>query len=131
MKLYRFMSFEEFRKYYFNIELNNTINHNRDRKQKTNSIGFCFFRLLDCKPEKMFHSVTGIVDTDICAIFETDRQNVRKGMGRYCQEIENTFYRKIIYMNEYSTTRYDKNTFKLDSFAIPIWNSEKWDWKKI
>ena len=132
MKLFRFMSYEEFEKYYNNKELINTTNHNKDNSKKTNSMGFCFFNFAEYKPEEMFHSVFGIVDCSICCIFETDRKNVRRTYGRYSQAInKNSLQRRTIIAHEYCTTEYDKNKFKLLEWAIPDWfNWNKWEWKE-
>ena len=132
MKLFRFMSKEEFIKYSNGIELVNEVDHSKDRDKKTNSIGFCFFNFAHYKPEEMFHNVTGITSWDICAIFETERKYVRKSWGRYSQAIsKNSLQRKTIIAEEYCTTKYSNKTFKILEYAIPDWfNWDSWEWRK-
>ena len=133
MKLFRFMSFEEFTKYCNEEELINNTNHNKDNDNKTNSIGFCFFNYAHYKPEEMLHSVFGVVTCNVCCIFETDRKNVRRTYGRYSQAIDkNTLDRRTIIAHEYCTTRYSKENFKLLQWAIPEWsNWDNWEWQQM
>lgn len=133
MKLFRFMSYEEFKKYCKGAKMLNTTNHNKDNCKKTNSIGFCFFNYAEYKPEEMLHSVFGIVSCNICCIFETDRKNVRRTYGRYSQAInKDSLSRRTIIAHEYCTTEYDKDTFKLLKYAIPDWfNWNVWEWKEM
>lgn len=140
MKVFRFMSIEEFRKYCSGRTLINTTNHSSIKNNKTNSIGFCFFNLEDFKPEVAFHFLTGIVNPQICAIFET-KKNLKQSYGRY----HNLYNKKtlkvfanyddmIMYESsfiavEYSTTKYSKESFKLLKYAIPDWfNENEWSW---
>lgn len=133
MKLFRFMSFEEFKKFDDGEELINNTDHNKDNNNKTNSIGFCFFNYAHYKPEEMLHSVFGVVTCNICCIFETDRENVRRTYGRYSQAIDkNTLDRRIIIAHEYCTTKYSKENFKLLQWAIPEWsNWDNWEWQQL
>ena len=130
MKLFRFMSNEEFKKYCKGEKMLNTTNHNKDNYNKTSSIGFCFFNFAEYKPEEMLHSVFGIVSCNICCIFETDRKNVRRTYGRYSQAInKDSSQRRIIIAHEYCTTKYSKDNFRLLDWAIPDWfNWDKWNW---
>ena len=132
MKLFRFMSLGEFKKYCNGEILINNTNHNKDRNKKTASIGFCFFNYADFKPEEILHSITGIANISICAIFETNRENVRKSWGRYSRRInEYSFERESFIAKEYCTTTYSNENFKLLQWAIPDWfNEEEWDWKE-
>lgn len=133
MKLFRFMSFEEFKKFDDGEELINNTDHNKDNNNKTNSIGFCFFNYAHYKPEEMLHSVFGVVTCNVCCIFETDRKNVRRTYGRYSQAIDkNTLDRRIIIAHEYCTTKYSKENFKLLQWAIPEWsNWDNWEWQQL
>lgn len=131
MKLFRFMSQEEFKKYCEGAKMLNTTKHNKEG-YKTSSVGFCFFNYAEYKPEEMLHSVFGVVNCSICAIFETTRDNVIKSKGRYSRAIErNSIHRETFLANEYCTKEYDKNTFRLIKWAIPDWfNWDNWDWKE-
>lgn len=131
MKLFRFMSKEEFNKYINGQTLTNITDHNKDNNQKTNSIGFCFFNYAQYKPEEMLHSLTGIVSLNICCIFETSRNNVKRTQGRYSRAINrNSFLRETIIAHEYCTTEYSRGTFKLIKYAIPDWYEwDNWKWE--
>lgn len=133
MKLFRFMSKEEFNKYMNGETLINTKDHHKEDNQKTNSVGFCFFNYAHYKPEEMLHSLTGIVNFDICCIFETERKNVRRTRGRYSKPVErNSINRTTIIAHEYCTTEYSKDSFKLKKYAIPDWsNWENWKWREL
>lgn len=131
MKLFRFMSKEEFDKYIKNEKLVNNTDHAK-AGQKSNSIGFCFFNYAHYKPEEMLHSLTGIVDFDVCCIFETERNNVKRTYGRYSKAIsKNSFIRETIIAHEYCTTEYSKGNFKLLKHSIPVWdNWDNWKWEE-
>ena len=131
MKLFRFMSKEEFDKYIKGENLINTKDHGKIYNQKTNSIGFCFLNYAHYKPEEIFHSLTFIVSMDICCIFETERNNVRRTHGRYSKAIsKDSLERTSFIAHEYCTTEYSKNTFKLLNYAIPDWfNWDNWNWR--
>ena len=132
MKLFRFMSLEEFQKYQNGETLTNNKDHYIEGERATNSVGFCFFNYAQYKPEEMLHSVFGIVSIAICAIFETDRKNVRKTKGRYSRpKAKDSFERETYIATEYCTTQYSKNNFKLLKYAIPDWfNWNEWQWKE-
>lgn len=139
MQVFRFMSREEFRKYYFGETLINTKNHHNEFNQRTNSIGFCFLNLEDFKPEEAMHFLTGIVNTQICAIFDTDKK-LRQTYGRYhCLnekpklKVFSNYDEMIKYENafiatEYCTTKYSNKDFKLIRYTAPNWFTDKWKW---
>lgn len=130
MKLFRFMSIKEFEKYATGQLLINKTDHNKDNNQKTSSVGFCFFNYAHYKPEEILHSLTGIVNTSVCCIFETKIKNVHKSYGRYSRAIsKDSLIRENFIATEYCTTEYSRDTFKLVAYAEPDWsNWEKWDW---
>ena len=129
MKVFRFMSNDEFEKYRNNITLKNDKKH----EQKTNSIGFCFLNTEDYTPEEAMHFLSGIVSFDICAVFETE-ENLQKTYGVYAKPIKSTGnpMEDLIKLlcglndkfttNEYCTTEYDKKTMKLMKYSENIWN---------
>lgn len=132
MKLFRFMSFREFQKYNDGEVLVNTKNHHVENEKATNSVGFCFFNYAHYKPEEMLHSLTGIVDFSVCAIFETDRNNVRQTRGRYSMASDRKNFNRISFIaKEYCTTKYSKENFKLLKYTIPDWfNWDEWKWRE-
>lgn len=143
MKVFRFMSIDEFRKYMLGYTLINNTNHHLKYNNKTNSVGFCFFNLDDFKPEEVLHCLTGIVRCQICVIFEVENSKLIKSWGRYRKFSSimdngiNVFrnYDELIksmsfIATEYCTKEYEKNTFKLIKYAIPDWyNTKKWEWR--
>lgn len=143
MQLFRFMSQKEFQKYIRGEKLTNTTKHNIERNQKTNSVGFCFLNIEEYEPEHALHFLTGIVNFEVCAIFEVDKRKVNKTWGRYAKPLEpvgnaiedlikliNGFHESFI-ANEYSTTEYSIEDFKLIKYAIPEWNNKnQWKWKE-
>lgn len=139
MKLFRFMSLNEFIKYKNGEILINNTDYNREKNLKSYSKGFCFLNYAHYKPEIAFHFINGctgkIFEYDICVIFETNRNNVVQSRARYAEPVKPTnamslLNRKSFIAKEYCTTTYDKEKFKLISIAKIEWNNwEKWDWK--
>ena len=132
MKLFRFMSIEEFKKYKNEEILVNNTDHHFEKNRMTNSVGFCFFNYAQYKPEEILHSVFGITSISICAIFETERTNVKKTWGRYSKPINKISIDRIPFIaKEYCTNTYSKNNFKLIKYAIPeYFNWDNWNWKE-
>ncbi len=128
MKIFRFMSKEEFEKYKNNF----TVKNNKKHKAKTNSIGFCFFNMEEYTPEEAMRFLSGIVSFDVCAIFET-KEKLNKTFGIYAKPIKSTgnpfedllnlfsgFTDKFT-ANEYCITEYNKKTMKLLKYSEEIW----------
>lgn len=121
MKVFRFMSIKEFEKFNAGDVLYNNTRHNA----KTSSVGFCFFDLKDYKPHETIHFLSGIVSFDICAVFETDRNNLKERYGKYHKP--NTMlipcmFPSVFYATEYCTTEYSSKNFKLIKFSENIWS---------
>lgn len=121
MEVFRFMSIEEFAK--FN---NGEILHNdRVHNAKCTSKGFCFLDLKDYKPHEAMHFLSGLVSFDVCAVFETDKSNLKERWGKYHKP--NTMlipciFPQVFYATEYCTTQYSNKTFKLIKFSECIWD---------
>lgn len=124
MEVFRFMSIEEFVK--FN---NGEILHNdRVHNAKTTSKGFCFFDLNDYRPHNAIHFLSGIVNFDICAVFETDKRNLKERYGKYYRQSTTLFpciFPSVFYATEYCTTEYSNKNFKLIKFSKNIWYQYK------
>lgn len=129
MKIFRFMSIEEFEKY-----LNNeTLKNETVQGGKTNSIGFCFLNLEDHAPKDALHFLSGIVSFDICAVFEVDEKLLNKTWGVYASPIKkieddlayliNIFngFHETFKTPEYCTTTYNKKDFRLVKYTTNIW----------
>lgn len=132
MKIFRFMSKEEFEKYKNNF----TVKNNKKHEAKTNSIGFCFFNMEEYTPEEAMRFLSGIVSFDVCAIFET-KEKLNKTFGIYAKPIKSTgnpfedllnlfsgFTDKFT-ANEYCITEYNKKTMKLLKYSEEIWKQWK------
>ena len=128
MKMFRFMSRNEFEKYRSGqLLINKTIHQG-----KTNSIGFCFFNIDDYKPERAMHFLSGVVTLDVCAVFETNKR-LNKTMGTYAKLPPSTGNALIDYIRvlnglvykfdavEYCTTSYNNKEFKLLKYSEDIW----------
>lgn len=139
MKVFRFMSREEFFKY-MNGE---TLQNKKKHIGKTNSIGFCFLDLEEYKPEEACHFLCGIVSGDICAVFEVEESLLNKTWGiyrkpkEYSEDVMKNTVNLILFpinftANEYCTTEYSNKDFKLISFALPRWfdfTYSNWRWR--
>ena len=71
MRVFRFMSMDEFKKYQIGDTLSNDKKH-PDYGQKTESVGFCFMVYDDYYPEYAYEFLSGIVSDDVCVVFEVD-----------------------------------------------------------
>lgn len=132
MKLFRFMSLEEFRKYQRGEELYNNTNHKEKYNYKTPSVGFCFFDFEKYRPEQMIHSLTGIASLEICLVVETEKSNVKESYGQYVLYKKWQINSKVQKITEYCTTNYNNKDFKFVSWAKPDWfNWEKWTYIKF
>lgn len=132
MKIFRFMSKEEFEQYKRGITLKN----NRKHDGKTNSIGFCFLNLKEYTPEEAMHFLSGIVTFDVCAVFETE-EKLNKTYGIYAKPIKSSGnpiedllnvlsgFTDRFTANEYCTTEYNKEKMKLLKYSKEIWS--QWD----
>lgn len=128
MKIFRFMSRNEFEKYRSGqLLINKTIHQG-----KTNSIGFCFFNIDDYRPERAMHFLSGVATLDVCAIFETNKR-LNKTKGTYAKLPPSTGNALIDYIRvlngmvykfdaaEYCTTTYNNKEFKLLKYSEDIW----------
>lgn len=135
MKVFRFMSYEEFKKYKEGQVLENNTRH----IGKTNSVGFCFLDADEIDIKEALHFLSGIASFDICAVFETNKK-LNKTYGEYAKPIKDydkqnplQFYHDLITLssdipenrrriNEYCTKKYSKADFKLIKYSENIWN---------
>ncbi len=131
VKVFRFMSKEEFDSYMNGDILINTVKH----KAKTNSKGFCFFSLEDFEPEDAMHFLSGIVNFEVCAVFETAERLIKsygvyakpiKSTGNALEDLINLFYgfNNRFTASEYCATEYDNKKMKLLKYSRNIW--EQW-----
>ena len=121
MKVFRFMSLEELQKYLNGEELLNTTKH----EAHTNSVGFCFMNYKDNDPEEAIKFLSGIVDDELCAEFETDESNLNKSYGVYADPYGAFF--DTMTEDEYCTQKYSKENFKLLRIATLKYNYEKFE----
>jgi len=137
VKVFRFMSKDEFDKYIAGEKLVNTTDH---RKRFSGSKGFCFFEYMDwdddgvdgISPEYAYEFMHGVATMDVVAVFEADIQ-LNKSSGRYADPDGGFF--DTIWMDEYCTTEYDNKSFHLikyghierdDDFELKaVWNTKR------
>lgn len=117
MKVFRFMSKVEFEEYMKGTLLLN----NKKHVGQTFSQGFCFLDYNEYKPEDAVKFLSGIVNFDVCAVFET-KKKLNKSQALY--HLPNTYPPKKFVANEYCTTMYDNQKLKLVKYAYDIY--EKW-----
>lgn len=131
MRVFRFMSNSEFEMYKTGKVLINNNNH-REMCFKSDSIGFCFFDESEIDIKQAIHFLSGIVSFDICAVFETDKDNLKQGYGIYKKQCKATgnlardlvialMNEDTIKRTEYCTKTYSKENFKLIKFSKDIW----------
>lgn len=132
MRVFRFMCKEEFDRLNNGEILTNYTNHKKNGL-KTDSIGFCFFDEEEIDIKEAIHFLSGIVSFDICAVFETEKNNLKQGYGIYAKPLSRTgilaldLYnvmtnREKIQRTEYSTTTYNNSKFKLIKYSENIWS---------
>ena len=117
MKVFRFMSLEEFEKY-MNGEI---LMNNKKHQGQTFSYGFCFLDYDEYKPKDTIKFLSGIVSFDVCAVFET-KKKLHQSYGLYHKP--NTYPTEKFITKEYCTTMYDNQKMKLIKYATDIY--EKW-----
>lgn len=141
MKLIRFMGNEELRKYLNGETLTNTTEW-RTAGQASDSRGFCFFDDSE-PPEKRLSYMSGIVDTDRVAIFETvpfAKIDLFESFGRYRDTEKDmpTWEELLTFSNirykevrEYSLVEYSNQILRLMKVGKPI-RGDGWeiDWEK-
>lgn len=137
LKVFRFMSQEEFDKYLAGEKLINTTDH-RKKYAFTHSKGFCFFKYMDwdddgvdgISPEYAYEFMTGVATMDVVAVFETD-QELSESSGRYANPYGSFF--DTIWVDEYCIEEYSKETFRLIKYGH-VDRGDDWEakvaWKK-
>lgn len=127
MKIFRFMSKLEFIKLCNDENLiNNTVH-----KARTTAKGFCFLDYDEYKPEYALRFLTEVANTEICVVMET-KENLQKAIGEYAKPLSFEEYKKMsifelfdfsnietIKVNEYCTSTYDKQKFKILKYCEP------------
>lgn len=109
------MSFAEFDKY-LNGE---TLHNDKKHESRTNSVGFCFGIGGRTKAKERFEqNMSGVVDTDVCCIFEVDPETMTESYGVYADPYGGFF--DTVTETEYCTTQYDKTTARLLYFAVDV-----------
>lgn len=124
MKVFRFMSKEEFEEYLAGNVLFNNKNH-KEVGQRTDSIGFCFMDYDDEIPEMGYEYLSGIVSDDVCTVFEVDKSCLTKSSGTYADPYSDYFFATIDKV-EYCCQSYSKDNFKLLSYAFNVHDGFNW-----
>ena len=122
MKIFRYMSKKEFDK----LIKWEVLKNNKHHQGNTNSIGFCFMKVDDNKPRYAYEFLSGVVDDDICVVFETNKK-LTKSYGVYADPY-GSFFATII-EDEYCTKEYSLEDFKIVEMAIPDSWKEEWKWE--
>ena len=134
MELIRFMGIREMEKYLAGDVLRNETTWKGI--SKSNSKGFCFFPA-EPEPEKRLHYLSGVVDFDVAARFETiGPLLIRKGIGKYRDPMADVGISlfdalfgspKLMDIEEYSMVEYSKKTLRLLQLGTVVMGSDfKW-----
>lgn len=125
MKVFRFMSKNEFDAYMNGDTLKNYVKHTA----YTNSKGFCFMNLEDYEPEYAYQFLSGIVSTGVCVVFETN-EILTKSYGIYAEPY-GSFFDSFV-SDEYCIEKYNKKDFRLIKYCYDFdekrWSGEEWTW---
>ncbi len=142
MKIFRFMSKLEFIKLCNGEKLENNTRHYE--KSNSSSKGFCFLNYDEYKPEYALHFLSGVANTEICVVLETNN-NLNKTFGVYAKPLSIEEYKKMslfelfdfsninsMEVNELCTNRYNKRDFKILKYCEPyqpnIFNTGDFKW---
>ena len=129
MKVFRFMSKEEFEGFQNGEVLLNNTDH-KELGQKTDSVGFCFMDCEDYIPESAYDFLSGTVSDDVVAVFEVDESLLTKSSGTYAEPLwwgDDVNWFSTMNVDEYCCTFYSNKDFKLLSYAKP----EHFDWTEV
>lgn len=118
MELMRFMGVNELAAFLAGEELENHTDW-RNKGQRTNSKGFCFFDLSE-PPEERLKYLAGVVDRSFIAVFEVaDGVKLRESSGRYAIPGHGAVFPPPMQNKvEYSTERYSSRTFTIKRFGV-------------
>ena len=142
MRLIRFMGAEELRKYLNGETLTNITDWNK-AGQRSGSKGFCFFDDTE-PPEERLKYVSGVVNTEIVAIFRpvpfaklelTESYGIYRDNKRDLPTLTDllTWDFKEKRVREYSTTKYNAQILQLEKLGVPERYPEGWriEWKNL
>ena len=117
MKLYRYMSFNEFHKYSAGLE----ITGKKFFRAATDNTGVCFLAEetrtdtgYTLSPVDCYTFLSGIVSNDVLVEFETDAQ-VRQSFGFY-RELQDDF--EVMEAEGYCVDSYSRDTFRATAYCV-------------
>lgn len=123
MQVMRFMSAVELEKFRAGELLENLTDHHMQNGQKTESVGFCFLDYDEYDEQYAYHFLSGIVSTEVVAIFEVPDEFVKglkKGVGRFAQP--GGKFHDSMNVTEYFTERYHNKALKLVKYCDDFHN---------
>lgn len=124
MKLYRYMSINEFNKMLAGIDIIGKTHLNA----RTVSVGVCFLgeNTEGFMPEECIEFLSGIVDNDVLVEFSVQNaENITESFGIYAKPFCD--YDETILVTEYCISKYNRDTFIPTRYAIvECWNHAKW-----
>ena len=125
MKIFRYMSTNEFLKFVNGEELTNKTKH---EEYRTTSIGFCFMEGDIYEAESAYDFLKGIVSDEVCVIFKTNKK-LNNSYGIYSDPYGSFF--STVDRDELCTTSYNNKDFKIINMAIPQSGYfDEWKWYK-
>lgn len=134
MKLYRYMSIEEFVKISTGMDMK--AYHSHFDKVATSSEGFCFIgetthvptidgETIEFTPQECLQFLDSIVDAEVLVEFEADDEiDIKEGWGRYT----NPFVTEMMRVKEYSLMEYTEKTLIPKRY---IFNPQVYDYNNV
>lgn len=124
MRVFRFMSMDEFKKMDAYVDMVHPKNHFNAR---TGSVGFCFLDSEEYDACDAIRFLSGIVSSDICVEFEVDEKYLNKSFGVYADPFLDDFF-DTIDVTEYCATTYCRDVFKPVRYAFPDSSAADFVW---
>lgn len=128
MRVTRFMSKDEWDAFKDGRILYNDTDHFNGGRGGSKSKGFCF---TEDTPDEAWKYLKGIVDADVCVVFEFPDGYLRESRGIYADHSDGTgFFDKVI-KTEWCCEEYDNKVAQVVSFRNPFQGEEYADLKML
>ena len=131
IRIFRFMSKSEFNKF---LNEKNLLNQKDFSKEaRSSSRGFCFLEKGQISPEESLEYLSGIVNTDICAVFDIPIRNMSRSSGAYSSNdatIADVMYGYgLVSLEEWCIEKYNSSMATLVEFAANVEEGTPFNWR--
>lgn len=116
MRVTRFCSIQEYRKFVSGENLTNNTDHFRGGRGGSISVGFCF---TEDDPKTAWRYLKGIVYPEICMVLEIDQSLLNESRGKYADYSNGQDGSHACLQKEWCTTQYSNKTAKLINTLTP------------